>query len=466
MKRCVVFVVLALLSLAEFWLGSLSCLPALAAELNGFAIQTQDKDKAVTITLFTDQRVQYATEHQGKQFTILLPNTQVSPEQMKNGLPVVVDDKNHFIGRAVPAEGGKVKIVLPNLSAGDYAVSIQQKRSPLPKTNSDSAAKPRSAVNFNASSPFDQAFDLPIAPASHGFPGFSESSESGNLRPASTTPHRVASGPNTRNLMWNPYVVKPAPVTREHAAPDIQPTKAESKPAAMPEAQLQSSGESFDNPLSRLAFPAAFSPAPAKDPLLYLHSLPVPAPNPLPVADLKTLAAEDAATQAQVKPSESKAPKPSVSPIPASSPTSYTKGLLRELKLALKSVPQWVFIILAVFMGGLGLFTLAGGLVLLKVLFNQAVPSVQLAGNQPATLSGVSDVSAESKQLNKRQNQVFEDKASISALDYLKRSPDSIPKAVHNTSLLKFPNQRKHRTGSKRLSAPSSLKMPTYGTRP
>jgi len=462
MKRAVVFVVMGGLSLTgAALLGGFNHNPANAAELNGFAINTQDKDKAVTITLFTDQRVPYATEHHGKQFTIVLPNTQISPEQMSNGLPVVVDNKNHFIGRAVPAEDGKVRIILPNLPASDYAVSIQQRRAVV-KNLGDTAAKPRSATSLSNSNVFEQVVaNIPKAksgPRIAAKTTAAANAESPVLRLSSPEHHAehplIERGPNTRNMIWNPYATRaPKAVVAHEETTASKPSAAQVDPIHLTHVVPQASSLPFQGqPMPQMTANSS-SGAPAQDPLWYLHSLPPGNPNAIPNADLKTLAAQDAQLQAATKPASAAQAKPAT---PAPQP-SYIHGLLKELKASFKSIPQWILITIAVFLGGVGVFTLFGGLVLLKILFERTRPQaltqpilvMENPGNtatpEPSTAS-----KPDKSPYATRPGHSFEDKSSISALDYLKGSPDSVATAVHNTTLLKFPTHRKHRSGLKK----------------
>jgi hypothetical protein len=461
MKRAVVFVVMGGLSLTgAAMLGCFSHNPASAAELNGFAINTQDKDKAVTITLFTDHRVPYATEHQGKQFSIVLPNTQISPEQLNNGLPVVVDNKNKFIGRAVPTEDGKVRIILPNLPASEYAVSIQQKYAATKAPVGDSATKPRSATSLGNGNIFEQVVaSLPKAQSAPRLATRTSTNDGATRHTNSATPHRlIERGPNTKNMIWNPYATRP-PATKTVAAHEETDTdKPESSTTALHLSHLPSAAVV---PEQAQPFPQAAFGGAARDPLWNLHSLPPASPNGLPTTDLKALAAQDAKLEAASKAAIAVQTK---APTATAAPTSYTRGLLKELQASFKSIPQWLLITLAVFMGGVGVFTLIGGLVLLKILFVQARTQVftqlPLLQEPLAPGTGTPDkgqyASHPGQEHHNRygfERYDFEDKSSVSALDYLKGSPDSVTTAVHNATLLKFSTNRRHRNGLKKATA-------------
>ena len=463
---------LSVVGLCSLPLALLHTVPAYGAELNGFAINTQEASKTVTITLFTDQRVPYATEHQGKQFAIILPNTQISAAQLKNGLPVMVDNQNRFIGRAVPAEDGKVRIVLPNLSVNDYAVSIQQQ-------HSTSASAPGSPVNrirpllaLNTGNAFEQAMArLPKAQASAALTPKNQSAT--HTDHPIPTMQSVTALPSSGSMMWNPYTVRVLPPALAKTAASTTETK------AMLATEAPLSNAAAHEPYQRFS-PAPIAPLPlpglGKDPLWYLHALPTHAPKASVAQDFKKLAADDAVLQnARVAPATQQT---ETKPL-ATSPTIITsQGLAQEVKASIESLPQWLLITLAIFLGGIGVFTLVGGLVLLKVLCSQMLLQLtpaplnislakltegegqisrpesisaletQLAGSVAATTSEKPFATQpESRLKTKLPNRTgFQDVSRVSALDYLKESPSNVTQAVHNAGLVKFPAQKKNRT--------------------
>ena len=449
-------------ALSGIGLGMQTRLPAFGAELDGFAINTQDK--AVTITLFTDQRVPYTTEHQGKQFTIVLPGTQLSQEQVDNGLPVVIDNKNRFIGRAVPTEDGKVKIILPNLPATDYAVSIQQKRpgqaSAAPANEPAENIQPRPAVSQQEANRFEQVASNFPKPAKR------KTTTSANHNNARSSSMKLSPAPNRtvestvsgNGSVWNPYVVKaPAvPSIATSAYSNYRPVN--HSPAAAPAIHQALNGdapintisvaETLQNGSSNAVRLNANNPA---DPLWYLHSLP-PA-NPGALSDnLEGPAAQNLA--AAISSPEVKATPSGNSPAQADG-----KGFNQSLKDAVSAIPRWLLITLAVFLGGMGLFSSIGGLVLLRVLFSQTKQHFYPSGaplqpvdanpNPGEASANRAGKSAYASRPNAPQL-AFEDKTSISSLDYLKGSPSNISQAVQNTVLLKFPSHKKHRNSLKR----------------
>lgn len=441
------------LTLASFWLGFQTIAPAFGAELDGFAINTQDK--SVTVTLFTDQRATYTTEHHGKQFTIILPDTQLSKEQLNNGLPVVIDNKNRFIGRAVPGEDGKVKIILPNLPANEYSVSIQQKRqgqSSATPSKSTESLTPRPAVKAEPESHFEKV--------AASFPKPAE-------KPA-TTSNRLKLNPapakTNQGGIWNPYVYRPADFQKTASKPAAQPAKKQAAPIAAP----------FTEPVSTIsvaesvhqAFGEDNSRGNSGDPLWYLHSLP-------PSDATGRLEDNLQGPAAQMLPLGQN-PLANVKPVSEKPAPSEIKELTAEIRNGFKSLPQWLIVTAAIFLGGIGLFSLIGGFVLLKILFSQR----QLLGNiipssgvQPMTtivpLYATPDTSIDlmtgtrnaksgysSRPSYGQTSLKFEDKASIQALDYLKNGSSSVTQAVYNTTLVKFPASGKQRSMGRRKISP------------
>lgn len=455
MTSKVVNVLRAGFTLAAFGLGLQTLIPAVGAELDGFAINTQDK--AVTVTLFTDQRANYTTEHHGKQFTIVLPQTQLSKEQLDNGLPVVIDNKNRFIGRAVPTDDGKVKIILPNLPAEEYSVSIQQKRTgqstPAPASKPAESLKPRPAVQAEAESHFEQvasSFPKPAAKPTH----------STNQLKLSPAPQKA-----NRGQVWNPYVYRPSdfqqpvnkaatPAPARKVAPmATNPTNEPVSTVSVAESAQQFLGNSTSG--SQQGTNAAHN-----DPLWYLHALP-PTNSEVSQDNLQGPAA-------QLLPF-GPAPLNTVAQTAAQPAPSEIKELTAEIRKGFQSLPRWLVITVAVFLGGMGLFSLIGGLVLLRLLFSQN--KLNLSGNtaQNGLPYGVMPLytSPDAAALASNANQAsktgyasrpsygptslhFEDKASIQALDYLKNNASNVTQAVYNSSLVKFPSSSKQRSISRK----------------
>ncbi len=196
--------------------------------------------------------------------------------------------------------------------------------------------------------------------------------------------------------------------------------------------------------------------AASADPLWYLHALPPAQPMP---AD--TLKGPAASTPGQI----SSPSTPSASP-PSKVGLSEIKELGSEVRKGFQSIPQWLFITVAIFFGGIGVFCVIGGLVLLKVLFTQARQSLghgaaspqlpYMAGLMPlypppATPEQAApqeSVAAEKSPHSSRPSYgqtslKFEDKSAIRALDYLKESPTNVSQAIHNARVTRLQNRKR-----------------------
>lgn len=482
MRHACFGVVLTTIALTVAGLGISEHNPAWAAVLDGFSINTQDK--AVTVTLYTDQRTQYTTENQGKQFAIILPEAQLSKEQLDNGLPVVIDNKNQFIGRAVPTAEGKVKIIFPNLPANDYSVSIQQKQK-ASNTVGANIAKPHPAVQ-TSSSQFEQiAAKFPKSVAVTNTPKASTSNKS-----ASTVPMRLSpvSTRSQNGTFWNPYVVKMPerkpvvanrPAERPEALPSLSPSSASNplfsqapayQASQIPPVNTLSVADTYNRALQTQPAPA---PPKLKDPLWYLHSLPPADAGKMPADNLSGLALDPGVMAAN--PAE-QAVKSETEASTVSKPQKSTIAtLMGELKDVARSIPRWMIITAAVFFAGLGLFGIIGALVLLRILFTQAQPvpslytvpyanpvtsmAAAMAANGPGMKSPFATAPLPSVKQEPPKVQ-FEDTVSVNALDYLKSTSDNLSQAVHNTVLVKFPNPARHRGQAPRKPRRASSNAP------
>lgn len=470
------------LALSGIGLGMQTRFPAFGAELDGFAINTQDK--AVTITLFTDQRVPYTTEHQGKQFTIVLPGTQLSQEQIDSGLPVVIDNKNRFIGRAVPTEDGKVKIILPNLPASDYAVSIQQKRngqvSSTPASEPAESIQPRPAVSQsqNETSQFEKVaanFPKPAKRKVASAPKhINRTTGSVKLSPAPNQPANTAMASNGtlsgNGSMWNPYVVKHSAVptiASNNTYNNYRPTTEQQK--------ATHSAWQGDDPINTISVAESLqgnaalpgmnagnpNAASSSDPLWYLHSLPPASPGSVPADSLQGPAQNLPAIVAPGTKTEAQPSKPGI---------STTKMLTQGLRDAISAIPRWLLITMAVFLAGIGLFSSIGGLVLLRVLFShtkqQLMPNAMYAQGMATQPTGTDSQKSGYASRPGVSQLAFEDKTSVSSLDYLKGSPNNITQAVQNTVLVKFPSHKKHRTHLKHRPSLKNQRTAAYTAKP
>lgn len=115
-------------------------LPAHAETIQGFDLTSTDDD--LKVTLHTDKPVQVEKQaNVDGGITLLIPKAKLSSQLIRKGLPVVLDNNNRFMGRAVPAGESGVKIVLPNVPGSQINVSIEQQRG-TPEPSAEAAMKP------------------------------------------------------------------------------------------------------------------------------------------------------------------------------------------------------------------------------------------------------------------------------------------------------------------------------------
>lgn len=107
-----------------------SFLTVSAAELQQFTLSSKN-DRQLTVSLQTDTPVTVQTEvlSQGTGHVVHLKNTRLSQSLIRDGLPVVVDSANRFIGRVVRDGADGVKIIIPNASS-KISVQVVQKTHP------------------------------------------------------------------------------------------------------------------------------------------------------------------------------------------------------------------------------------------------------------------------------------------------------------------------------------------------
>jgi hypothetical protein len=468
MRRRVVIATIGGLALTCSVAGIVGRSMAESTVLDGFAINTQDK--AVTVTLYTDKRAQYTTESQGRQFTITLPDTQVSQKQIENGLPVVIDNRNRFIGQAVPTGDGRVKIVLPNLPSNEYAVSIQQQPHHQSSTGTVTmeVIKPRSAMKSIPESRFEQVASSFVKPAAKPMalagvePSTPTAMQATHVDVEDDMPMSTQA---SRGTIWNPYVVKrsssiyravPRRVTRraEVATDSDAETGAPSRLALTPHASSL--------PM-RLALETAEPVSTMKDPLWYLHSLPSANSAQMPQDNLQGPAQQPPTLSQVVAAASGNKPAGEAVKVPEKAKTAVQKSRMTMLKQTVQSLPSWLWLALALFMGGIGLFGLVGAVVLLRLLFTQtrpmsygssipqpalgyAMPPVMYSAGMPlhgAVAMGMPIYPG----MEVSEASDLSDTVSVNAMDYLKTSPENLSEAVQSATLIKFPARHAGRFG-------------------
>jgi|GEM_PF-2900646 len=422
---------------------------AMAGELNGFRIHTQDK--SVTITLLGDQAISYNTERRDHQLTITLPDTKLSKKLLDEGLPVVIDDQNRFIGRAVPTADGKVKIIIPNLPAEGYAVSIHQqhgsaassgtapsiassakqtapsaKRTPkiLPNQSSiDSVLKPRSAVKTDSKQAFDQVLSrLPSSNVAKQMPLRPSIASAPKLLPPKTILDKL-NNPSPMMLstvepsstdgkrpgtIWNPYVVKI----------DATPKDANTSQDAVNSTQLYPRSEYNAPPqnnnfdpyahLHHLGNESGFNiPSPPSFSLPNIlpgnfHAqapvLPTPIKSPLlgDLEDNSTIEAASPSTEAAT-PAEKNAKASSKTTknklIVIHSKNSFIASIPEPIKRILRPIfadVNWIWFAIGLCLSGIGLFCLLGSAVLGRLLFTRNLGFISLPQPLPSPLPDLS----------------------------------------------------------------------------
>ena len=458
-----------------------------ATQLDGFAINTHDK--SVTVTLYTDQHASYTTESIGRQFTIVLSDVQLSKRQTEEGLPVVIDDKNRFIGRAVPTADGKVKIILPNLPANEYSVSIQQQSfhaapdreaadprfvASTSKAMSQPHIKPRSAVKLNTGTQFEKMTALNPEPVNST--KFSVTRVSSSRVPAEPV-ESDGFGDKSHHTIWNPYVVKRSGETPLVSHPMRLAT------ASSPVDFTTAPSEQAVSDWNALAAAQARVEQLNRDPLAYLHAVPPMAFNAIPPQF--PVLTNNVPHPASIVPALA-----SKSPV-GSAPDTKAKPLVTGSALKQQAVssqlqpspvqsglsstlPRWLWLtlalFLALFLGGIGLFCLIGALSLLRLVFIRELPASTKAvaavssSNAlpfPNFLSQVQPLSAPLPGLFQTasvflpekpvipyafeqpgriasRKMRFADTAVVNALDYTTRSPRTMSDAVESSLALRF----------------------------
>lgn len=386
-------------------LGLLAQGPAFSAILDGFAINTQDK--AVTVTLYTDQRTPYTTENHGKQFAIILPEAQLAPDQVSQGLPVVIDNQNRFIGRAVPTQDGRVKIILPNLPASEYAISVQQKR-PTDAKNTPPAAtpqtvKPRTAVqtapqNSNrferlatsaasratatASSTAAPTVASAVTAAMPAAPQPTAASRASvkqpppapviTLSPTPASETAAHSNPSQSGTIWNPYVqATQVPSPGKTAYSQYKPVQTAAPRRA---AQVHVPPPIQDMPLTSLsvADPSPARSATPANPNWYLNNaLPAVDLSQIPLDNLSGLATDGIFNPTVAAITDAPPTPATMEPPTSSSPSATSDPATAPWSTLFERLPLWLSVTGSIFLGGIGLFALIGGLVLLRLLFTQ-----------------------------------------------------------------------------------------------
>lgn len=490
-----------------------------AAVLDKFNIQTDTAHKKVEVRLYGQTQGQAAIQKSGKQLNIELPMTRLSQSLLDNGLPVVIDNSNKFIGRAVPGQNPhQSRIIIPNFPTNDYDVSVvyqapngktttltraaapeqaplqmmEVTQQPAPQrttsaatSNDDqpdlrprqaapaarpsyqappqtavSAITPRPAVSGDTENTFEAIAETYKMPGEVARPrtaprnatAVNTASPWSRMKPVSVSSNtdtneetKPAAKPASASYpIWNPYVVQTAPNQAAEAVPD-----------------LTTDGQNFNR-----IYSSGPSSMPKPDPLWYLHQLPS-----RPTFDGTQSVTPNTTIALTPMPDFSKPIK--TLPFPAvknakddnsslvAAPT-VDKSLIATLKQLIHMVPTWVYVVLGLFLLGIGLFTLVAAASILFQLFKPGYgafqkklplpPSMwQVQRNKyrpPVQKPAAAEIpSPVASSVPRHSNLavpevVFDDVPSLNAFRLLKDTPHTMREAVQKSVLLKFPTHR------------------------
>ncbi len=181
--------------------------------LERFEIETSDNN-SVKVILYTDGRATYHTEAEDKGFSLILDKTRLSEASLRNGLPVVIDNKNRFIGRAVAGAEGQIKIIIPNLPTNQYSVSVLQRSVPRSLVKSskvpERAKAPKVAVKKTSAQSANPIFENQFEEM------VSQLEKPAHLKASSRwktgrKPEIISPGSGSRIIQMSPAVVYKAP---------------------------------------------------------------------------------------------------------------------------------------------------------------------------------------------------------------------------------------------------------------
>jgi hypothetical protein len=413
-----------------------------ATTLEDFEISTGPN--AVKIILHTDERTTYTTDSEGNQFSVTLSNTRLSPETVKAGLPVITDSQNKWIGRAVPLDGDRVKITIPNLPASQYAISVIQKKSV--ETQAATAPRPEVVRPRSAMADQDAALDAIIQRFQEKRPSY---------QTLSAQPPAVKSPtPSVR--------VKPAPKPVAKTTP--RPAPAKPTVAAAPQ------------PARKTESVATVAVSESVEPVVRLSEGDEEM-RPISVMALENDVLEQLRQGEESALASGEAFPPE--PVPAESSS------LPWWKALLQSIPSWVLIGAGLLLFGLSVFLgIKTFRFLLDVLhagtaesvvpkFRPVSSTLDPAGVGPSSTVSVQgrpayQVDTASKPVDSVPPAVpmpdfdFSDTPHLNALEYLMASSQDIREAVQNTTHVKFSSNPKRRSIPRRAGGrtPGAVQKP------
>ncbi len=444
-------------ALILFFVCLATVLPASAEEriLERFEIETTNNN-SIKVILYTDGRTAYHTEPQDKGFSLILDNARLSDVSRKSGLPVVIDNKNRFIGRAVPEGDGQIKIIIPNLPTDQYAVSVIQRN-----TLTQLDPKPKSSVQPFKPTASNETFDDPFEEIVSQF----EKPEPSKKWAHQKKPDIISATGTTqpikkpRSVYYPPTTASPNPASQpmppRYYFPQWQPQR--STLNTSPSKKSPSNWVSV-TPVENYGA-MALEDEESKDLLEEvltndsgeISSIPLPT-SQLGYRQLDPGFTESPTTEMEVDPLLS-------ANSPAASKSGFVHSLFSWINRDIAGFPLWGVVLASFFLGGIGLFALMGALLLARLFINpklltQTAPVIEPA--QTASHPTFQDPFYADKMAELEEKAplvpeemvpshtidddpvIFPDQAMVNATDYLIHSPNSVQEAIRNTTLLKI----------------------------
>ncbi|MFM7468055.1 MAG: hypothetical protein ACKO37_00935 [Vampirovibrionales bacterium] len=170
--------------------------------LDGFEL-VQDEHQQLEVRVRSDKPPDVVTETKDGTVSIILKSTKLSSKQ--KSMPVVLDNKGQYIGRAVPSEDGTVKIILPNMHTGQVKLKVNYVPSTQGLTTLPQPPTPKKHQGWEAmeTSPHTMAehSEAPTLPRIQRYDGLSSSS--GKQKHTETKTRRnITSSRHSQAFRW------------------------------------------------------------------------------------------------------------------------------------------------------------------------------------------------------------------------------------------------------------------------
>ena len=466
------------------------------AELERFDIKTDPHKREVRVQLYSRSGLPSPiVDRSGKRVSITLPNTHLGRSLVENGLPVVADNHNILVGRALPGQDHQAQIVIPSLPNRHYKVVVDVRpapehpaaepqppvlmlgqadtqNSPVSDNNPDSVPlrpragntglEPRAVVTPGANSA-ESIIHLPAMPTV--IKPWSKLRPVLNLSPAQTANSNAATVQSLGAQPGGPAIISTEGAYQPGAMvwnPYVSGTQANASGGSTPFPDLTANAPRFT---SHQDYPATVS-VPRLDPLWYLHQLggnrpaasgsePALPPRPdsvsagsgtatssVPLVEVPDLT--KGVTAAQALAAQNSAAKSGAGSI------TIDQSFITDIKKALHQIPVWVYALLILFFAGIGLFMLLASLVLLQQLWQQTRLALQQRRARknapkphiptPQELEALQRARAHQHAIAQalQTDLNLEDTPRLNSLSLLKETPHSVREAVSNAGQAKF----------------------------